>query len=173
MNCLCVIFDVFKLKAMLFSTNTKAFKSISLILACSILLVSCYTTQYIPLQDEYNARFNGKTYTEIVELVGPPDRIVPDGQGGEIMVYENKSLNGEYEGIATGGITSGSINLSESKKQTSFFVDENKVCYKVKTNDVRAEEKFTVIKALDVFAVILVGFIFVGPIVYVLTAESD
>ena len=157
---------------MFLSTNTKTFKSICLILSCSILLMSFHTTKYVSLQDEYNTLFKGKTYVEIVEEVGPPDRVVPDGQGGEIMVYENKSLSGIYGGSATGG----SISLSESKKQTSFFVDENKVCYKVKTDDVRVvgdNYKPSPFTFLDFCAIILVGLIVAVPVVYMLSAESD
>lgn len=149
---------------MFLSTNTKTFKSICLILSCSILLMSCYTTQYIPLQNEYNAKFNGKTYTEIVELVGPPDRIVPDGKGGEIMVYELKKQQG-YD-------VNGSVNLLESKNQTSIYVDENKVCYKVKSDDVKVKEVYDPGKTLGLgFTIIAVLLITTGMAISSLDSE--
>ena len=148
---------------MFFSTNTKAFKSISLILACSILLVSCYTTQYSPLQNEYNAQFTGKTYAEIVEKVGPPDRVVPDGQGGEIMVYESKKQRGYA--------INGSVNLLESKNQTSIYIDENKVCYKVKSDDVKTREVFDPGKTLGLGFTILAGALIIVGLL--LDSESD
>lgn len=141
------------------STNTKIFKSISLILACSILLVSCYSTQYISMQDDYNAQYNGKTHAELIELFGPPDRTTSNGKGGEVLIYEAKSQQGGY--------SEGSVSLTESKKQTCFFVDENKVCYNVTTDDVKEEMVYS--KSLTIASLLFCGFL--GLFILVINAD--
>lgn len=132
------------------SINTKAFKSICIILSCSIFLMSCNTIQYVSLQDDYNAQYNGKTHSEIIELLGPPDRTTSDGKGGEILIYEVRSQQGDYS-------DSGSVNLTESKKQTCYFVDENKVCYNVTTDDVKEEVVYS--KSLTIGGLLFGGFL--------------
>lgn len=142
---------------------TKAFKSICLLLASSILLISCHTTQYVSLQDDYNAKLNGKTHAEIIELLGPPDRTTSDGKDGEILIYEVKS----QQGSSAKGKYTNSINLTETKKQTNVFVDANKVCYNVTTDDVKEEKVFDKKKTI-------VGLGFVGIItVWLLIAASE
>ena len=145
--------------------NTKSFKSICLILASSIFCMSCHTTQCIPLQDEYNAKFNGKTYAEIVEMIGPPDQTVSDGQGGEIMVYVTRS----QQGCQTFGYVSSSINLTETKTQTNVYIDQNKTCYKVKTDDVRCEKVFSLGKTLG----LVIPLSVVGLLLIISSAEDS
>ncbi|MBR3567627.1 MAG: hypothetical protein IKN94_05080 [Salinivirgaceae bacterium] len=143
--------------------NTKAFKSICLILASSILCMSCHTTHYVSLQDDYNAKLNGKSHAEIIELLGPPDRTTSDGKGGEILIYEVKS----QIGASAKTKYTNSINLTETKKQTNVFVDENKICYNVTTDDVKAERVFDKKKTI-------IGVGFVGIItVWLLIAASQ
>ena len=126
--------------------------------------MSCHTTQCIPLQDEYNAKLNGKTYAEIVELIGPPDQTVSDGQDGEIMVYVTRSQQGRQ----TFGYVSSSINLTETKTQTNVYIDGNKKCYKVKTDDVRCEKVFSLGKTLG-----LVIPLSVLGLILILDSNSD
>ena len=143
--------------------HTKAFKVTCLVLACSIFLTSCHTTQYVSLQDDYNAKLNGKTHAEIIELLGPPDRTTSDGKDGEILVYEVKS----QQGSTAKGKYINSINLTETKKQTNVFVDANKVCYNVTTDDVKAEQVFDKKKTI-------IGVGFMGIIaVWLLIAASE
>ena len=143
------------------SINTKMFKSICLILSCSILLMSCYATQYVSMQDDYKAQYNGKTHAEIIELLGPPDRTTSDGKGGEVLIYEAKSQQGGY--------SEGSVSLTESKKQTCFFVDENKVCYNVTTDDVKQEIVRN--KGISIGGFVFLGFL--GVLLIVIAANSD
>ena len=112
--------------------------------------MSCNTIQYVSLQDDYNAQYNGKTHSEIIELLGPPDRTTSDGKGGEILIYEVRSQQGDYS-------DSGSVNLTESKKQTCYFVDENKVCYNVTTDDVKEEVVYS--KSLTIGGLLFGGFL--------------
>jgi hypothetical protein len=73
------------------SINTKMLKSIGLMLICSVIIASCNTTKNVSLQSEYNKKLNGKSYTEIIEMLGAPDKTVSDGEGGEILIYEVKT----------------------------------------------------------------------------------
>lgn len=133
--------------------NTKAFKSICLILAGSVLFASCHTTQYVSLQDDYNAQLKGKNHAEIIELLGPPDRTTSDGKDGEILIYEVKS----QQGYSAKGKYSNSLNLTESKKQTSVFVDGNKMCYSVKTDDIKEVKVFDVKKTIVAVFLLSIG----------------
>ncbi|MBR5643468.1 MAG: hypothetical protein IKW77_04720 [Salinivirgaceae bacterium] len=143
--------------------NTKAFKFICLTLACSVLLTSCHSTQYVSLQDDYNAKLNGKTHAEIIELLGPPDRTASNGKDGEILIYEVKS----QKGSSANGKFTNSINLTETKKQTNVFIDGNKVCYNVTTDDVKEEKVFDKKKTI-------VGLGLVGILtVWLLIAASE
>ena len=122
--------------------------------------MSCYATQYVSMQDDYKAQYNGKTHAEIIELLGPPDRTTSDGKGGEVLIYEVKKQKGGYS-------DSGSVNLTESKKQTCFFVDENKVCYNVTTDDVKEEMVYS--KGLTIVSLLFCGFL--GLFILVINAD--
>ena len=127
--------------------------------------MSCHTTQCIPLQDEYNAQLNGKSYAEIVELIGPPDRTAPDGQGGEILIYEVRT----QQGTQSFGRYSSSINLTEKKTQTSVYLDANKTCYKVKSDDVRCERVFSLGNTLG----LVIPLSVVGLLLIISSAEDS
>jgi hypothetical protein len=58
------------------------------ILIISFLASSCSLLRYRSLEEEYNKVWTGRSYAEIVEEFGAPDRIVPDGKDGNIAVYE-------------------------------------------------------------------------------------
>ena len=66
------------------------------------------------------------------------------------MIYEVRSQQGDYS-------DSGSVNLTESKKQTCYFVDENKVCYNVTTDDVKEEVVYS--KSLTIGGLLFGGFL--------------
>ena len=67
-------------------------------------------------------------------MLGAPDKTVSDGEGGEILIYEAEPKKNS---------TSNSLNLSEPVKQTCIYIGENKKCYKVKTDDTRAEKTYS------------------------------
>ena len=116
------------------SINTKLFKSIGLMLICSVIIVSCKSTKEVSLQDDYNKKLKGKSYTEIIEMLGAPDKTVSDGNGGEILIYEAESKK---------NTTPTSLNISEHIKQTCIYIGENKTCYKVKTDDTKKEKTYS------------------------------
>jgi hypothetical protein len=111
------------------------------------------------MQDDYNAQYNGKTHAELIELFGPPDRTTSNGKGGEVLIYEAKSQQGGY--------SESSVSLTEFKKQTCFFVDENKVCYNVTTDDVKEERVYS--KSLTIAGLLFCGFL--GLFILVINAD--
>jgi hypothetical protein len=58
------------------------------ILIISFLASSCSLLRYRSLEEEYNKVWTGRSYAEIVEEFGAPDRIVPDGKDGNIAVVD-------------------------------------------------------------------------------------
>lgn len=108
-------------------------------------LCSCSSTRYVSAQPEIEAAWTGKTYAEIVQANGAPGRETSDGADGVILVYENVrsfadtyAYNyGPYYGWGRG------TNLNtEIRNQTDyihFFIGADNVCYKVKTNLLKAD----------------------------------
>ena len=88
----------------------------------ALLCVSCGVVGYVPLQDEMHARFVGKTYAEIVDAMGAPDRIMPYDNGLSLVVYEDDEFTGN--GYSYGNLIS----------YAYFYMDSNNVCNDVKTN---------------------------------------
>ncbi len=73
------------------------------------------------------------------------------------MIYEVKKQKGGYS-------DSNSVNLTEFKTQTCFFVDENKICYNVTTDDVKEETYYDKTKTIAslVFCGVLGLFIIIS-----------
>lgn len=87
----------------------------------------------------------GATHNQIVTELGAPQRQVSDGNGGTILIYENtttttvsNSLRTAYNvNILTGTYTPGVSTTSQQSSSTDyvqFFINQNSVCYDVKTN---------------------------------------
>lgn len=96
------------------------------LLGC-FLMTSCYVTNYVPLQDDYNQAYKGHSANEIITQYGAPDRQTDDGAGGRILIYENITYNNN---------ASSSYNPYMTTKTTylQFYVNKDNVCYGVKTN---------------------------------------
>lgn len=60
----------------------------------------------------------GHKAVDLIDHLGPPTRIVPDGGDGEVIVYEYTSV-------------SGGTYISSTREQTSFYTDKNKIVRKV------------------------------------------
>lgn len=106
-------------------------------------------------------KFKGKSENEILlSMSSAPDKEISDGKGGKILVYENikyitnssstqvsrggyatvygKPLNGS-ENLAVGASktitkSDGRSVAEEQKKYVNFFIDEEGLCYEIKTN---------------------------------------
>ena len=97
---------------------------------------SCGTAKRIEQQptaeEERTQLWAGKEYSDIVQAYSAPDRIVPDGKDGSILVYET---------ISTSMSTSKSLmfdnystTVKEDKEYMHFFLNPEGFCYLVKTN---------------------------------------
>jgi len=104
-------------------------KNILFLLLCVFCLTSCGALrQSIPSEDQYNLEWVGRTYSQVVAYYGAPDRVESDGNNGNILVYENVQLNSTTDSVTQ------NITTSTIKKYKQFFVDEEGICYRVKTN---------------------------------------
>lgn len=123
-----------------------------LILAAYVLcLASCSMTRTIPMEAEYNAEWQGKSYSAIVMHFGAPDRVEYDGMNGQIIVYEN------FTTVSTTDVDTHfgrfdpdyTTKVKTNKDYIHFFLDENNTCYLVKSNreqiDPKAKRRFNVL----------------------------
>lgn len=118
-------------------------KRIITLSAAVICLASCSLTRTIPVEAEYNAEWQGKSYSEIVMHFGAPDRVEYDGMNGQILVYENfttvKTTDvdthfGRFDPDYT-------TKVKTDKDYIHFFLNGNNVCYLVKSNEERTDPK--------------------------------
>lgn len=131
---------------------------IAVLLILSAICQSCYTMRYAVDEPSIIYEYSGKTYTQIIEKLGPPTRMIPDGKGGNILVYE---LGGNI--YTEGYINSyGSIS-STSIKDNSYihlYLNDKGICYDVKTKILRKEKDpaaTRVAVALSVFLSVIFG----------------
>lgn len=99
-------------------------------------MTSCYVTNYVPLQDDYNQAYKGHSANEIITQYGAPDRQTDDGAGGRILIYEkityNNNASSSYNPYSGGYDASSSMTTKTTYLQ--FYVNKDNVCYGVKTN---------------------------------------
>ena len=99
-------------------------------------MTSCGTArryeQLPTVEEEMTQQWAGKEYSDIVQAYSAPDRIVPDGKDGSILVYET---------VSTSMSTSKSLmfdnystTVTEDKEYMHFFLNPEGFCYLVKTN---------------------------------------
>ena len=71
---------------------------ISILLTLVAFVSSCRSSYNVSIQPELEQVFIGKTYADIVDVIGVPDRIMPDGKDGQVLVYEEMSFftDGHY-----------------------------------------------------------------------------
>lgn len=101
-------------------TQMKHYLSLIVSIIVIIIMPSCSVAKRIhKYENEYNQLWVGKTYAEIVNEYGAP-RSEPDGRDGIILSYERYSKPSESNRI---------ILL-----YTHFYLDENGICYSVKSN---------------------------------------
>lgn len=108
-------------------------KTIAYILSAVLLLTGC--SSYKSLLDGsntsgteyYNSTYRGQTHSKIVMDFGAPDREVSDGADGIILVYEDISTSSH---VLSTGYVDQDVNVS----YIQFFIDNQGVCYNVKTN---------------------------------------
>lgn len=119
---------------------------ISILLTLVAFVSSCRSSYIVSIQPELEQVFIGKTYADIVDVIGVPDRIMPDGKDGQVLVYEEMSFftDGHYNRWS---------NNYESITQASkgfihLYMNPSDVCYNVRTNREREESKFSLGKTI-------------------------
>ena len=80
-----------------------------------LMAVSCRTTAMVSIQPELEQQWIGRSYSDVVDSLGTPEREVSDVQGGKILVYEAGA--------------------------TRLYMNSDSFCYAVRTNKQRKETK--------------------------------
>ena len=86
-----------------------------------LMTVSCRTTSMVSMQPEMEQQWIGRSYSDVVDSLGTPEREVSDVQGGKILVYEAGA--------------------------TRFYMNGESFCYAVRTNKQRKETKLDMPKS--------------------------
>lgn len=123
-------------------------------LFCGIIIFSCFqscrTSYGVSIRPELEQAFVGRNYAEIIEAMGAPERITPDGKDGQILVYEDLTFSTDghvnmwtntYEAITTA-----------SKGYIHLYMNPSNECYLVKTNKEREESAFSKGKTIGLIA---------------------
>lgn len=110
-------------------------KKILGIILAMFLLNSCYAFKVVPTDVWLTPKYLDHTYQEIIDMHGVPNRIIPDGSGGQILIYE------EYHAITSVGNTL-SVSSFTRGDYIEAFINEKGVCYDVRTNKVERDIDF-------------------------------
>lgn len=86
-----------------------------------LMAVSCRTTAMVSIQPELEQQWIGRSYSDVVDSLGTPEREVADVQGGKILVYEAGA--------------------------THLYMNSESFCYAVRTNKQRQETKLDMPKS--------------------------
>lgn len=146
----------------------KKIKLLLLTLLGCFLMTSCYVTKtnMVSLQDDYYQALKGLSYNELVQQFGAPDRQTDDGAGGRILIYEtityqnNTSTKSDYYGT---GYTTRS-NTTTNTTYLHIYVNQDNVCYNVKTNLTKTETERYKDKNVTIGALILGGLLLILPL---------
>lgn len=113
------------------------------LLIITLLASSCSLLRFQALEEEYNKTWTGRSYAEIVEEFGAPDRIVPDGKDGSIAVYEKFTTTTQTDVNTHFGYFDPdyTTTVSSDKIYKQFFIGSDDICYKVKSNEQELDPK--------------------------------
>ena len=116
----------------------------------ALFTTSCRTTYNVSLQPELENLLVGRTYAEIVDAFGAPDRTTPDGRGGQIIVYEDVRLR--TDGSVNPWTRSISLATESSKGFMHMYLTDSDVCYQVRTNREKEVSEFSKGKTIGLIA---------------------
>lgn len=120
------------------------------IVLTALFSTSCRTTYNVSLQPELENLLIGRTYAEIIDAFGAPDRTTPDGRGGQIIVYEDIQL--QTNGTINPWTKSVSLATESSKGFIHIYITDMDVCYQVKTNREKEVSEFSKGKTIGLVA---------------------
>ena len=103
-------------------------KHFILLLAALALLTACGTSRRVSAAGGTEP-WVGRETGDILERMGAPDRIDPDGKGGSILVYESAPdySSPEYDILAPEA-------SARPRRYAHFYLDDGGECYRVDTN---------------------------------------
>ena len=103
-------------------------KHFILLLAALALLTACGTSRRVSAS-EGTAAWEGRTTSEILQVMGDPDRIDADGKDGSILVYESAPdySSPDYDILDPAA-------SARARRYANFYLDDEGVCYRVDTN---------------------------------------
>lgn len=137
-------------------------KKYFLLIALALMaLQSCRSTYNVPIQPELEQAFIGKSYADVVAVLGAPDRSAPDGKDGQILVYE--SISPETVVSGNGPNSGGTVQI---------YINPADICYNVKTNKTRRESRFSRGKTIGLTAGLGGGLTFVGLVAILSALEN-
>ena len=103
-------------------------KHFLLIILAAVMLTACGT--YRRVAADPTQPWVGRSTSEILEAMGDPVRIDPDGRGGSILVYESAP---DYDSPDY-DILDPDANAVRTRKYAHFYLDDEGICYKVDRN---------------------------------------
>lgn len=112
-------------------------KFTAFLILCSVLLSSCVTTYQVSLKEDLCKQFVGVTHNEIVRQMGAPNRQLPDGTGGTILIYEETIQHSVATASNVNPIArtyTPSVTTSSHTSYVQFYINRNNTCYDVNTN---------------------------------------
>lgn len=146
--------------------------SLGILILGLIFITSCSTYYSVNRTDEFNEKYRGMTYIEVVERMGFPDRQEPDEKGGRFLIYENVSStttsssrtsdyssgnsstqystreNTSRNNSSSSSSTNSSSTTSTNRKYTQFHLNEDDIVVYVTTNRTRDYYKFSLGKTI-------------------------
>ena len=103
-------------------------KHFFLLLLAVATVTACGTSRRVTATEGTPA-WEGRTTSEILQVMGDPDRIESDGKDGSILVYESGPdySSPDYDILAPEASAS-------PRRYANFYLDEEGRCYRVDTN---------------------------------------
>lgn len=101
-----------------------------------IVLVSCYTTKYVPITDEMN-KWIGKSEHDLLLDKGTPTKITEDGKGGKIFNYSVTDSRVNTYPVYGYGTTS---EIYSNTVYMEFYVNPVDTIYYWRTNKMNTEK---------------------------------
>lgn len=100
---------------------------------------SCRETSFVSVQPELEQQWIGRSYADLVDVYGAPEREVSDLMDGKILVYESGA--------------------------TRFYMNSYSFCYAVRSTKQREETKFSMSRSFALGGAIAGGILTTSSIV--------
>ena len=110
-------------------------------------MVSCRTASMVSVQPEMEQQWIGRSYADVVDVYGQPEREVADIQDGKILVYESGAMR--------------------------FYINSDSLCYAVRTNKQRAETKLDMPRSFALGAAIAGGVVTASSLIQVILMITE